>query len=118
MGHNQEVGAWGETIAVEFLQGQGYDIVERNWRCRYGEIDIVAQRGEVYAVIEVKTRTSPRCGCAAESVTRQKRQRLTRLAWQWYRERGDLAQRLRVDVVAVDGAATAYTIEHFQGIEA
>lgn len=118
MGHNQEVGAWGETIAVEFLQALGYVVLERNWRCQYGEIDIIAQRGNVYAVIEVKTRTSSRCGAAAEAVTRQKRQRLTRLAWQWYRECGHQSQRLRVDVVAVDGTASRYNIEHFQGIEA
>ncbi|MBG6083494.1 YraN family protein [Zhihengliuella flava] len=118
MGHNQRVGAWGEAVAAEFLEAQGYVIVARNWRSTVGEIDLVAVRDAVYVIVEVKTRTSRWCGSAAEAVTRPKRHRLSSLAWEWYRAHGQPGKRCQVDVIAVEGDANSYTVEHFEGIAA
>ena len=75
-----EIGAQGEQLAVEHLRGLGWQIVERNWRCRYGELDVVAadERGLVF--VEVKTRTGDQFGGAVAAVTPAKVRRLRRLA--------------------------------------
>jgi putative endonuclease len=73
-------GVRGETIAAEYLRGQGYRMIEMNWRCPRGEIDIVAQDGASLVFVEVRTRSSMGMGSAEESVTRAKQRRLIELA--------------------------------------
>ena len=73
-------GARGETIAADYLRRQGYTITTTNWRCRHGEIDIVAQDGPTLVFIEVRTRRSHGLGGPEESVTSTKRRRLAELA--------------------------------------
>jgi len=113
-----ETGMLGERIAAERLESEGYEILARRWRCRWGEIDLVARRGEVVAFIEVKTRRTARYGHPAEAITPTKCVHLRRAAAMWFREReGPMRARARIDAVAVllraDGSAR---IEHLRGV--
>lgn len=102
-GHNQRLGAWGEQAAAHYLQSIGYAILDRNWRCRGGEIDLVAfdpERDAIVAV-EVKTRRGLAYGSPEESVSREKRRRLRALVLQWMHETHRRASTLAVDVVGV-----------------
>lgn len=95
------LGAAGERLAAEFLVGQGYQIVDRNWRSgRLGEIDLVAQKGPWLVIVEVRTRRGETHGTPEESVTPQKQARLVRLAEAYAGETG-WAGPVRIDVVAV-----------------
>jgi len=71
-----ERGRAGEAAACAFLRGKGYRIVERNWSCRFGELDIVARDGDVLAVVEVKLRRSDKYGGPEAAISQQKRQRI------------------------------------------
>lgn len=95
------VGAYGERVAERFLVEAGLVVLERNWRCALGEIDIVARDGDCLVVCEVKTRTSVAFGHPAEAVTHAKAMRLRALAMEWVRARGVRPRDIRVDVVAV-----------------
>ncbi len=78
--NNRKFGAAGEDIAAEILQRQGYRILKRNYRCRMGEIDIVASRGFEMSFVEVKTRTNLDYGRACESVNLKKQERIRKAA--------------------------------------
>jgi putative endonuclease len=100
------VGRFGEQVAAGYLADAGLSIVERNWRCADGEIDIIARDGPVLVIVEVKTRSSLAFGDPAEAVNPAKADRLRRLALRWLAERRDDAPaeywpELRFDVVAV-----------------
>lgn len=77
------LGLLGEDLAASFLLQQGWAIVERNWRCRAGEIDLIAIDQHVLVVIEVKTRRTSRFGSPIEAITDEKALRLRRLAGLW-----------------------------------
>ena len=95
------VGAYGERVAERFLVQAGLVVLDRNWRCALGEIDIVARDGDCLVVCEVKTRSSVAYGHPAEAVTRAKAARLRRLAMEWVKARGVRPADIRIDVVAV-----------------
>lgn len=99
----QRLGLQAENAAAEYLQAQGAHILLRNYRCRLGELDIVAQLGaSELAIVEVRTRSSEDYGGAAASVDARKRQRLVRAANRLLQQRRDLAQlRARFDVIVV-----------------
>ena len=78
--HNTTLGKLGENLACEELRRRGYAILERRYRTRSGELDIVARDGQTVVFIEVKTRSSDRYGVPAEAITSQKRRRLQRMA--------------------------------------
>ncbi|MBN1427849.1 MAG: YraN family protein [Anaerolineae bacterium] len=97
-----ETGRYGEDIAVQALRAHGYEIVERNWRCRIGEVDIVARQGEEWVFVEVKTRQGTGHGTPEEAVTGIKRSRLLRVAAAYLSEHEVEDAAWRVDVVAID----------------
>ncbi|GAB2708851.1 YraN family protein [Nocardia thraciensis] len=101
MAHNLALGAQGEELAARFLREVGMEIVERNWRCRYGELDLIARDAEVTAFVEVKTRSGLGFGVPAEAVTFRKQQRIRRLALLWLNEQAGPWLRVRFDVVSV-----------------
>jgi putative endonuclease len=112
-----ELGRQGEQIAAEYLQQRGFRILDRNWRCAEGEIDIVAVDRRVLVACEVKTRSGIGYGMPVEAVTRQKRRRLRRLAVQWVVAHGVLFDEVRVDVVGVlANPSDGFTIEHIPGV--
>ncbi|WP_227980835.1 YraN family protein [Nocardia spumae] len=101
MAHNLALGAHGEDLAARFLRGAGIRIVERNWRCRYGELDLIVEESGTTAFVEVKTRSGVGFGTPAESVTFAKQQRIRRLALLWLTEQSGPWLRIRFDVVSV-----------------
>lgn len=111
------LGDYGERLAAEHLIENGLLILDRNWRCSAGEIDIVAADGDVVVVCEVKTRSSSRFGTPMEAITPRKAARLHRLGWMWVKHHSVRCSRLRVDVVAVlqpgHGAAA---VDHIVGL--
>ncbi len=94
------VGIEGEAVARRFLEGLGFRIVEENFACALGEIDLIAQEGDVLVFVEVKTRRSARFGGPAEAVHTRKQRQILRVAEAYLRERR-LRVPCRVDVVAV-----------------
>ncbi|HEY1990764.1 MAG TPA: YraN family protein [Acidimicrobiales bacterium] len=103
----QALGAEGESTAAAWYEAQGYEILERNWRRREGEIDLIVRRGRTVAFSEVKTRSSDRFGTGAESVVVPKQRRIRRLASRWLSELTPASGRelveLRFDVVSIVG---------------
>jgi putative endonuclease len=97
----QALGAYGESVAARHLLAQGLVLLERNWRCDEGEIDLVLRDGATLVVCEVKTRSSNRVGTPHEAITDAKLARLKRLAERWSEERGVRPDGIRVDLVAV-----------------
>lgn len=113
----QALGAYGESLAARHLVGQGMVLLERNWRCDAGEIDLVLRDGDVLVVCEVKTRSSTRFGTPHEAVTDIKVARLRRLATRWVAERGVAVSDIRIDVVAIlRPRRGASLIDHVRGI--
>jgi putative endonuclease len=99
----QAFGKAGEDLAVAELERRQYVILDRRYRTRHGEIDIVARDGETTVFIEVKARATPEFGTAAEAVTPQKQRRLVSMATDYLARHGLLERPCRFDVVAVDG---------------
>lgn len=84
----QALGAYGERVAASHLVGLGMVVLDRNWRCEAGEIDLVVRDGDVLVACEVKTRSSESCGSPHEAVGAAKVERLHRLLWRWCEEHG------------------------------
>jgi putative endonuclease len=82
------LGASGEDAAAAWYEANGYEVVARNWRCRQGELDLVARRGRTFVFCEVKTRTTTAFGAPVEAVTRTKQARIRVLAARWLSEDG------------------------------
>ncbi|HUF83602.1 MAG TPA: YraN family protein [Acidimicrobiia bacterium] len=108
------LGAAGEDAVAEWYTGAGYEVVDRNWRCRDGEIDLVVTRGRLIVVCEVKTRRTDAFGAPAEAVTASKQRRLRTLAVQWLGERG-CGGDLRFDVASVRPGRGRLEVEVLEG---
>lgn len=110
------VGQHGERLAARFLASAGFTMLDRNWRCSGGEIDIIAQERDVFVFCEVKTRSGLGFGQPAEAVTRAKADRIRGLAMQWLAAHRQPYREVRFDVVSVvvHGRA-AVAIEHVRG---
>jgi putative endonuclease len=100
--HPKDVlGRYGEQIAARCLADAGMEIIETNWRCARGEIDILARDGGTLVICEVKTRSSVAFGDPAEAVNRAKSLRLRCLASLWLNAQSDHFEALRFDVISV-----------------
>ena len=108
-------GAEGEDRARETLERAGYRILSRNYRCRHGEVDLVAEEGDVIAFVEVKARRSGIYGIPALSVTRAKRRRILRAALHWLLSRGMPDRPVRFDVVSLREGAAGWEVEILRG---
>jgi putative endonuclease len=96
------LGAAGEEIVAQWYTDAGYRVLDRNWRCREGELDLVVARPGLVVFCEVKTRRSDAFGSPAEAVTTTKQRRLRTLAMRWLAEHpGARARELRFDVASV-----------------
>lgn len=113
----QALGAYGEDVAARFLTEAGMVLLDRNWRCPEGEIDLVLRDGRVLVVCEVKTRTSYLCGTPHEAITDTKLDRLQRLGRAWMQSHGVVAEGARVDLVAVLRPAKGpAVVDHVRGV--
>ncbi len=111
-----EVGQYGEQLAARYLTDAGYVILDRNWRCRAGELDLVAQQGRITVICEVRTRRGHRAGSGLESVTRRKLRRLRRLAGEWQIETQNGGNSIRIDVIGIQvHTDNTSTIHHVRG---
>lgn len=99
----QTVARWGEAEADRYLRRLGWEIVDHNWSCRFGELDLIARDGDEWVFVEVKTRRGNSFGTPEEGVTPAKRRRLLRSAATYLEARGAAAEPWRIDVVAVEG---------------
>jgi len=109
------LGRYGEDAAAKHLQEQGLVLLDRNWRCDVGEIDIVARDGDTLVVCEVKTRTSVAFGSPLEAVTAAKASRLRRLAACWVRGHEVHPRDIRIDLIGIVAGSGAAKIEHIRG---
>jgi putative endonuclease len=117
MAAKDDLGRRGEDVAARWYEQHGYAVVERNWRCRIGELDLVLRLGDTTVFAEVKTRTSVAYGHPFEAITPQKARRLRRLAAEWCRQNEPGTGGIRVDAVAVvDAWSAAPQVEHLAGI--
>ena len=113
----QALGRYGEQLAERHLVAQGMVLLDRNWRCDAGEIDLVLRDGDVLVVCEVKTRSSTDYGTPHEAVTDPKVDRLRRLAMRWLEEHGLAVRDIRIDLVGiVRPRRGASLIDHVRGI--
>lgn len=111
------LGQYGEDRAVEWLTARGYRLVERNWRCARGEVDVVAWHRRTLVFVEVKTRAGTATGHPFEAITAAKTARLRRLVPMWFAEHPDThAAAVRLDAVAVHVAGERFGVEHLTGI--
>jgi putative endonuclease len=114
----QALGAYGETLAARLLTTEhGMVLLDRNWRCPEGELDLVLRDGDVLVACEVKTRRGAGCGTPHEGVDDTKLERLHRLVWRWAQAHDVHPDEARVDLVAVlrprRGPAV---VEHVKGL--
>jgi putative endonuclease len=117
MADKDDLGRLGEQLAAEYLQQAGMRILDRNWRCAEGELDIVAAERRVLVACEVKTRSGLGFGSPLEAISRRKQARLRRLAVSWIRAHGVLFDEVRIDVIGlVRDRAGHFTIEHVRGV--
>jgi putative endonuclease len=115
--HRRLLGERGETIAARHLTRLGLVLVDRNWRCDAGEIDLVLRDGAVLVICEVKTRTSTDYGDPLEAVTPAKVARLRRLAARWLRVHDCHPEDVRIDMVGVLAPpGRPVEVEHVEGI--
>ena len=114
-----EIGTLGENLAVEHLTSLGLQVLDRNWRCRYGELDIIAADGvtRTAVFVEVKTRTSDLFGGVEQAVTPEKVRRLRRLAGLWLAGQDGSWATVRIDVIGVRvGRQRSPEITHVQAV--
>jgi putative endonuclease len=97
------LGAHGEALAAQWYEQHGFVVLARNWRCNFGELDLVVGRPGLVVVCEVKTRTTADFGGGAAAVTRAKQARIRRLAAEWLALERRPGTDVRFDVAAVDG---------------
>jgi putative endonuclease len=111
MAQHNDLGKQGEKMAVEFLQKKGYEILETNWTFQKAEIDIIAQKENILAIVEVKTRSTLDFGLPQDFVKPKKIQLLVK-AVNEYVISNDLDVEVRFDIIAVHKEGESFVIEH------
>jgi len=109
-------GQFGEDLAASFLSGKGYKIIERNFRTRVGEIDIVCRRGDKIIFVEVKTRSGEMFGAPEEAITARKKQKLAMMAQQYLQQKKLQNCNFSVDGIFIEGRGGDYEIRHLENI--
>ncbi|AWI25212.1 YraN family protein [Flavobacterium pallidum] len=113
MASHNELGKLGEELAVAFLQKAGYGILETNWEFQKAEIDIIARKENILAIVEVKTRSSVDFGLPQEFVKPKKIKLLVKAVNQ-YVEDNDLDMQVRFDIIAIHATNNQFIIEHLE----
>lgn len=108
-----ELGRLAESAAEKYLVEQGYEVIERNYYCPFGEIDIIAREGGTLCFVEVRSKTTDDQGHPLESITRAKRRRLVSSVYYYLKARAVLSDDIRIDVLAVTrNADNLWEMEH------
>jgi len=113
MAEHNDLGKFGEELAVEFLENNGYKILETNWTFDKAEIDIIAQKENILAVVEVKTRSSIDFGLPQEFVKPKKIQLLVKAINEYVTQR-DLEVEVRFDIIAIHKEKQEFLVEHIE----
>jgi putative endonuclease len=112
--NNRLSGAWGEDLALRYLARKGYALIERNYRTRYGELDLILRRGSTIVFVEVKMRRGVGFGDPREAITRRKQTTIRTLARQYVSEREPEFDTLRFDVVGIIVGAGKARVAHVE----
>jgi putative endonuclease len=112
------LGTFGEEVAIQHLEAKGFQILERNWRIREGELDVITEYGGDIVFVEVKTRTSDRYGGPEDSITSQKRKRIIRASVAYLLEVKRLDSDWRVDLIGIycTSEKELLRVEHYESI--
>lgn len=110
------LGLYGERLAANYLEEIGYEILERNWRCSIGEIDLVAKDQDRWVFVEVKTRNTAGYGHPLEAITSEKLARLRRLVGEWCRLRQVSGVQVRIDAISVLVDHGKVELEHLKQV--
>lgn len=113
--YQKKLGNKGEGIAAQYLRSRGYQIIDRNYHSRYGEIDLIAKQEDYMIFVEVKTRTSERFGMPEASVTAEKLEKINNTGLLWLQDHPEAPDNWRIDVIAIvmDKAHQVTDIQHF-----
>jgi len=112
----RSLGDFGERVAAAHLEAKGYRVLATNFRVREGEVDIVAQRGDLVAFVEVKTRRGDALGSASEAIDARKALRLVTVAEAFGQQHPDLPPGRRIDLIAIDldTAGRVVSVQHIE----
>ncbi len=116
MARKDELGRAGERHARDWLARQQWRILDRNWRCPHGEVDIVAARGDELVFFEVKTRSSTRFGHPLETISATKIARMRRVAGAWLSAHPGCRGHIRLDLIGILTAGDRLEVEHVEAI--
>ncbi len=110
------LGTWGEGVAADYILRKGYRLISRNWRCREGELDLAARRGDTIVFLEVKARRSDRFGPPKAALTPAKQRKLQRAAWAYLEAHNLLDAPWQIDMVAIERAPSGRIerLDHFE----
>jgi putative endonuclease len=113
-----ELGAFGEEVAAYRLQEKGYKILERNWRSRTGEVDLIVTHRGCIVFVEVKTRTSDKFGTPEESITKNKRKRIIRASLEYLHQMDIVDRDWQVDLIGIycTPEREVVKIEHYENV--
>ena len=111
-GRNQRIGKWGEQAAADYLSAKGYEVIARNVRTPYGEIDLIAQKDNTTIFVEVKARTSKSLGPPEIAVTPRKQEHMLACA-EHYAQQNEI-DHWQIDVIAVERVNSKAEITHFE----
>ena len=109
------LGQWGEEQAARFLQRKGLRIIDRHYRQKWGEIDLICQDGDTWVFVEVKTRSRSQAPSALEAINRTKRQRVIRAALSYLKWKRLQGRPVRFDVVAITAGVLEWYPDAFEG---
>jgi Predicted endonuclease distantly related to archaeal Holliday junction resolvase len=117
MAAKDDLGRYGEELAVRYLTQHGFSVIDRNWRCSQGEIDVIARHDGAVVFVEVKTRSSTSFGHPFEAITFSKLARMRRLAAAWCEQADSRPGSIRIDAIAIIAPPDAQpTVEHLEGV--
>lgn len=95
------LGKWGETVAASYLKRNGYEILEQNFSCRLGELDLIAQKEKVICFVEVKTRRNINFGQPCEAVTKKKQNHIHKTIQYYLMKKNSVNSDLRIDIIEI-----------------
>ena len=113
---NKKKGEFGELIAEKYLRGKGFSILQKNWTCRWGEIDIIAEHKEAIVFVEVKYRTNTNFGAPNNSITSKKLKSLKNSIWRYLLLHNQFNEECRLDVICITSQGRKAKLKHYKSV--
>jgi len=119
MTYQRKIGNLGEEIAAKYLIDQGFQLIDKNYTTRYGELDLIMMESGSVVIVEVKTRTSDKFGTPESSITEEKLDRLEKAALLWFQDHPEVVDDWRIDVIAIslDHQKNVRDLQHFISVQ-